>query len=364
MIYLLPYILTFFIGIINSGKKNKQLRLYSCLAMFLVLSLIMGLRNIDYAGEDTIVYARGFNRIVENNYSFYDILTREFEKDYLFYVIAKLFSLVIADVNMWILFCASVYVSAISWFIYRYSTNLFLSYIIFLSWDFYMYNFQLMRHCFSLAFVIFSIKYVLNRNAKKYIAMLFCAATSQIVSIVSGLTFFIKGMTKKNVAILSSIIGVVFFLILVLPREELISIIFSSSLIDKERFGQFATRGGSAITNSFICGTFIIITLYEVLTTKKSITCNVHKDNLILFLIMSFVALIFYAMQFLIAEMYRVAQYFSFVIIVMVPMALGLEKNKSLKFVIICAITFFCIKHFFGGLLNAEEYYPYKFYWE
>lgn len=364
MIYILPYILTFFIGILNTGKRNKHIRFFSCFAMFVILSLIMGLRNINYAGEDTIVYARDFGRIVDNNYSVSDILTKEFKKDYFFYIVARLFSLIIDDVNIWILFCASVYIYAISWFIYQYSTNLFLSYIIFLSWDFYMYNFQLMRHCFSLAFVIISIMYVLKKNSLKYVAMLFFAATSQIVSIVSGLTYFVKGISHKKLVLLAVILAFIFFFIIILSREQLISLIFSFSLINSDRFGQFASRGGGAITNSFICGSFIIITIFEILRNQESIAYLIYRKYLSLFLIMSFVALLFYSMQFLIGEMYRVAQYFSYVSIVMVPMALSLEKDKILYISISIIITLFCIKHFFGGLLNAAEYYPYVFFWE
>ncbi|MBR4326698.1 MAG: EpsG family protein [Bacteroidales bacterium] len=360
MIFLLPYTVLFIIGLLNSGNTSNRIRFVSCAIMFVALSLIMGLRSVNYAGSDTIVYARDFERIIRNNYSFTEIFTY-FEKDYLFYLFAKLFSLVSTETSLWILVCAVLYIYAVSWFIYRYSKNIFLSYMIFMSWDFYLYNYQLMRHCFALTFVILSLKYVLNRNLGKYLLCLIGAVSSQIVSIVSIGSYWLK---KVNIKILVSIILFFILLLTVLPREQLIDIIFSFSWIDIDRFEQFKTRGGSAVTNTFICLSFIVVTIYMI--RKHKDTYFLHNDykNLPLFLTMSFIALSLYSMQFLIAEFYRVAQFFSYITIVMVPLALNMEKNKTIKLIIIIVISAFCLKHFWGGLLSATEYYPYKFYWE
>lgn len=364
MIFLIPYTLLLLIGILSIGKPTKAVRFWSCAAMFVVLTLIMGLRKIDYAGEDTIVYARDFERIVSNNLSFIDILTREFEKDYLFYLIARVFSYISPDVNLWILACAAFYVYAFSWLIYKYSKNIFLSYMIFMTWDFYLYNFQLMRHCFSLAFVILSLKFVIERNWKKFIVFYLGAATSQIVSVVSGITYFLKNISRRNLGILGFIFFLFFFFIISLPRETLISLIFSSSLIDNDRFDQFKTRGGDAVTNAVICIAFIAVSIFFVLRNKKKYRLYPEYQNMPLFLMMSFFGLVFYSMMFLVAEMYRVAQYFSFVTVIMVPLAMSLEKTKSVKLIVILLISAFCLKHFWGGFLTSTDYYPYKFFWE
>ena len=143
-VYIIIYCCIFIVGVFNSRKK-KYSRLVSCLFLTVLLSLVMGLRSIDYAGVDTIVYARDFERIVDFKISFSQIFS-EFYKDYFFYLSAKLFSLVCTDENIWILFCSVVYIAAVSWLIYKYSPSIWLSYLIFVGWDFYVYNFQLIRH--------------------------------------------------------------------------------------------------------------------------------------------------------------------------------------------------------------------------
>ena len=363
MVFVLLYVLIFIIGVIGNLDKSKKYRLTSCIIMTIALSLIMGLRAIDYAGVDTIVYAHDFNSIVSQDYSISDIFLY-FEKDYLFYVIARLFAYVIPDVNMWMLACATFYISSVSWFIYRYSQNIFLSYIIFTSWQFYLYDFQLMRHVFSLAFVILSVKYVINRNITKYVLLMLGAVTSQIVSMIFIFFYLIFKFEKKHVAFITG--GIIVFLLTLhlLSRSEILSFLFQFSFLQSDRFGHFSMAKGGIMQSFIINAMFIIVYLFIYYRNKNSILNSNKINELFVFFIMSLFGLSFYSMQFVIGEFYRVAQYFSFAIIVMIPTIISFEKNKLIRNIIIIVISFFCIKHFFGGLWGVPEYYPYRFYFE
>lgn len=363
MIFINLYILVFFIGIINYINKTKQTRKISCIILTALLSIIMGFRKIDYAGVDTLVYAHDFNRIITQNYSIEDIFTY-FYKDYFFYIIARLFSYIIPDVNIWMFACAIIYISAISWLIYKYSSNIFLSYIIFISWQFYLYNFQLMRHVFSLAFVIFSVKYIFNQNIKKYILMMGMAVTSQVVSLIALPIYWIYHSSKKTLRILFAIIISILAFITFSSRSDLISIIFQLSLLQTDRFESFATAEGSSNQSQIINLVFIIVYIFIYIRNKKSSLYLKRQKELSFFFTLSLFGLLFYSMQFVIGEFYRVAQYFSFAIIVMIPSILSIEKNKLIKYILIFIITFFCVKHFFGGFWNNADYFPYKFYFE
>lgn len=63
-VYIIIFCCIFIVGVFNLRNK-KYTRLVSCLFLTVLLSLVMGLRSIDYAGVDTIVYASDFNRIVD-----------------------------------------------------------------------------------------------------------------------------------------------------------------------------------------------------------------------------------------------------------------------------------------------------------
>ena len=55
--------------ITNNGKKRIP-RKIACIVIFIYMQVLIGLRNINYGGVDTQVYARDFMRIINQNYSF------------------------------------------------------------------------------------------------------------------------------------------------------------------------------------------------------------------------------------------------------------------------------------------------------
>lgn len=363
MIFVFIYFIIFIVGILNLNYR-KNIRLFSCIIICFILAFVMGFRMVDYAGEDTIVYVRDFERIVTQNYSIPQIFV-SFEKDYFFYIFARLFSYVIPDANIWMFVCALFYIFAISKLIYKYSPNIFLSYIIFVSWQFYLYNFQLMRHCVSLAFVILALPYILNRKLKSFILTMFGAVTTQIVSIISVVSYWFVQISLSTIIILGSFAGLLIAFFFLVPKDQLLSILFSISFLQSDRFSQFQDRGGvESWSNAIISIAFIVVTLILIFHNKKSKRYRANKNILTLCLIMSSIGTIFYSLQYLITEFYRVAQYFSYVNIIMLPMALRLEKTKGVRYTIAFLITLFCMKHFWGGFLNAPEYYPYKFFWD
>ena len=128
-----------------------------CIVIFIYMQLLIGLRNINYGGVDTQVYARDFMRIVNQNYSFFDIFSGFF-KDFGFYLFAKLFSLFSSNMNAWIFVSALPYTIGVTWLIYTYSENIFISFIMVVSYGFYLYNFQLMRHVFALGIIVLALK--------------------------------------------------------------------------------------------------------------------------------------------------------------------------------------------------------------
>lgn len=363
MIFVFIYLTIFLFGIINVNY-DKKIRLFSCVSLCLILSFVMGFRMVDYAGEDTIVYVRDFERIVSQNYSIPEIF-ENFDKDYFFYIFARIFSYVVPDANIWMFVCALFYIYAVSKLIYRYSPSICLSYIIFVSWQFYLYDFQLMRHCFSLAFVMLAFPYVINRKFKPFIIAMSGAITSQIVSVVSLISYWLTGFTISTFVILGSFAGLAVAFLMLIPKEQLLSLIFSFSFLQSDRFSQFEDRGGEeSLSNAIISVAFILVTIFLIFRNKKYIRTKQKKEILTFCLIMSTIGTIFYSLQFLVTEFYRVAQYFSYVNIIMVPIVLKLEKVKFIRYSIAFLITLFCMKHFWGGFLNAPEYYPYKFFWD
>lgn len=361
--YYIIFTFIFLIGFIS--QESRKNRLFSCITMFIILSLIMGLRHESYAGVDTEVYVHDFNRISDNKISFGQIST-EFYKDYLYYYSSKVFSLICSNANIWVLFCASVYIGAVSWFIYKYSCSIWLSYLIFVGWDMYAYNFQIIRHTWSLAFVILAFPFLLKREKLKYGLTMLLAINSQITSLISVVSFWIAKLKLKVTVIVIPVVIVVLLFVIMIQRETLKLFLFSFDFLrESERFSFFENREGSKLTNFAINLVFIILAYYEINKNKKFLLQNEKYKNFVCSLLnISIVGLAFYSLQFVIGEFYRVAQFFSIFNIILIPHVLRIEKNVLLRKLTILTIAFFLTKHFFGGMIGSYYYDPYRFFWE
>lgn len=362
--YYIVFLAIFVISFIPTQANNKY-RFVSCWIMFLLLSLFMGLRHESYAGVDTEVYVRDFNRIVNDKITFGQIST-EYNKDYLYYYASKLFSVFCSDANMWLLFCSAFYIGIVSWFIYKYSKSIWLSYLIFVGWDMYAYNFQLVRHTLSLAFILLAFPYLLERKKIKYGLVMFCAIMSQVVSTISIVSYLATKLKPKVVALSIPVIIILLMSIIFSQREFLISLLFSFDFFSSsERFSIFQDREGGQLANFSINLLFLILSYYEINKNSYFLSQDETNKELIYNLfIISIIGLVFYSLQFVIGEFYRVAQYFSIFNIILIPHVLSLEKNSFPRIIITWGIAFFLVRHFFGGIIGSVFYDPYRFYWE
>lgn len=351
------------LGIVEKSSNKKETRLLICLFLFVLLTFIMGFRAVDYAGVDTLVYVRDFERIAEFKLSYSQIFT-EFYKDYFFYLAAKTFTLFSTDANIWLLFCSSIYIASVSWLIYKYSPSIWLSYLLFVGWDFYVYNFQLVRHTWSLAFVIVSFTFIIDRNIKKYAITMLLAITSQITSLVSLISYFIVEIRLKKIVKFLPMVVLALIFIISLGRNVVMKWIFTFSfLASDDRLSAFNGAKGGQMSNFIISLVFLAFSSYEVMRHQK-----IMKSKELMLantaLKITVFGVVFFSLQFVIAEFYRVAQYFAIFNVILIPIALKLENNKFVRNTLYILVVAYMIKHFFGGVIGSPFYDPYVFYWE
>lgn len=372
----------------NNGKKRMS-RIAACVLFFIGIQCLLGLRHIQYGGVDTQVYARDFMRIVNQHYSFLDIF-QNFYKDLGFYLFAKVFSMFSSNMNAWLFVCALPYTVGVTWLIYKYSSNIFLSFIMFLSYGYYLYNFQLMRHVFALGLVILAYKYLEEGQYKKYFITVIIASFFHTIAILFLCAYFLR-RGKINIKQVIWIFLGGLLVIIISQKSVLISIFNMIPFLSNGRFSQYSTRGGR-LSSEFIIQLFFLavswVALYKKNNTneliihqekklcrrkeiKEKFKLNISNgvyvtasQNLTLQFNMSVIAALFYLLTIAIGESYRMAQYFSLFTIILVPNALKrLSRNQRLLFEMF--IIFFGIWHFFGGLLvEGSVYNPYVFFWD
>ena len=389
MIFVGLYGFVAIVCLLSRNGKNRRSRIIACILIFLAMQLLIGLRHIQYGGVDTRIYARDFMRIVNQNYSFFDIFN-VFYKDFGFYLFAKIFSLFSSDMNAWLFVCALPYTIGVTWLIYKYSNNMFLSFIMFLSFGYYLYNFQLVRHVFALGLIVLAYKYLEEEHYKKFFATVLVASFCHTIAILFlGAYFVRKGRVTVKQVIWILVGG---FAVLVLSQQSVLAAVFSLvPFLSEGRFSQYLFRGGNFSSEFIIQLLFVVISwiyLYgkkdssvmivqngqnesKKIKKKKfelnfsnSVFIPARQNNTLLFN-MSVIATLFYLMTIAIGESYRMAQYFSLFTIILVPKAISMEKNTYVRLIITLAIVAFGIWHFFGGLfVDGSVYNPYVFFWE
>ncbi len=386
MIFFGLYALVGIVCVLSNNGKKKRSRTIACFLIFLGMQLLLGLRHIQYGGVDTQVYARDFMRIVNQNYSMLDIF-RNFNKDYGFYLIAQFYSMFIHDMNAWVFACALPYTIAVTWMIYKYSKNMFLSFIMFLSFGYYLYNFQLMRHVFALGIIVLAYKYLEEEQYKKYvIATLIATFCHTIAILFFGAYFIRKGRITEKQLVWIVLGG---FAILVFSQESIRIAVFNLiPFLRTGRFATFSTVGGHLSSEFFIQMIFVGISWVALFGKKKESsqtyiqTTNrkiglsavirpsnskfyTTEPNMTLLFNMGVVATLFYLMTIAIGESYRMAQYFSLFTIILVPNAINKIRDKRIRLLFIVLIVAFGVRHFFGGLfVDGSAYNPYVFFWE
>lgn len=393
MHFVILYCLVSIACLISDNGKRRRSRIIACFLIFCGMQILLGLRHIQYGGVDTQVYARDFMRIVNQHYSFIDIF-RYFYKDFGFYLFAKIFSLFSQDMNAWLFVCALPFTAGVSRLIYKYSGNIFLSFIMFLSYGYYLYNFQLVRHVFALGIIILAYKYLEEEQYKKYFVTVAVATFCHTIAILFlGAYFLRKGKITFKQIVWILLGGLI---VLVLSQRSVLIAVFSAiPFLSSGRFEQFATRGGGFDSQTIFQLFFVVVSwvfLYgkgsknndQIIIQENSIIKKrKHKGKLFrnrinisnkpfvlgkqtieLQFNMAVVATLLYLLTIAIAESYRMAQYFSLFTILLVPNALK-KAPKSVRIIIELVIILFGIRHFFGGLfVEGSAYYPYIFFWE
>lgn len=260
MVFVVLYLGVSIVCLVANNGKRRFPRFIACILFFAGIQVLLGLRHINYAGVDTQVYARDFVRICTQNYSISEIFIYFF-KDFGYYIFAKIVSIFTTNYNTFLFISAFPYTFGITWLIHKYSKNLYLSMIIFLSYNYYLYNFQLMRHVFALGLIILAFKYLQEDKIRLFFITVVLATFCHTIAIVFILAYFLRKDRISIKQFLWVVCGCVAVIILS-NQTVLSSVINNLSFWDNARFSQYATRGGSLSSDFIIQIGFVIISWY------------------------------------------------------------------------------------------------------
>lgn len=337
-------------------RKNKRGNVIFC---GILLFLYAGLRSSS-VGIDTLGYERAFYFL--KNISFSEIINTDahgISRDFVFYWFLKLLQFISGDSQIMFILIGGIVAFSISRFIYRYSENVTLSFLIYVGLRFFYFSLTGLRAAIAISIVVFAYKYL---EEKKYIKVLI---TTLIASLFHGsaIIFIISIIIVKiNKFISLFIISLSILIINILTNN---SILFK--VVQLPFFTQYSTYVLNANKESSGTTIIIIFTIttigYFLSTLNKYDDKNSSEINFI-FLKHLFIGIIFYVINFSFANAFRLGHFFTISIIPLMPNIIyNLRFDKKIKFIVkILAIILIIAQYIIIGPGAGTE--NYLFFWQ
>jgi len=319
--YLLFILLLVFLQI--SFLKNGIINKYKLHIFIFILFLTIGGFRYE-VGADWFSYRDIF---IENNISFSieNLLT-----DPLFYLLQRLCYILENSFSLFIFitFFITFYFKYVV--IKKYSINMYMSLIIYFSGIFLIFDINGIRQGLALTFVLYSFRYIFERNFLKYLFFVFISSFLHLSAIIVLPIYFLYNtkMTNKKYILFSFV-----FIVLGLSISNVIFPFIDQFIINTGYSGRLDYYSNSVnyttTFNFFDIASIrrIVLWIFILFTTWKdnSIQTMFYKN------VYMFSLLIFYSSLNSLEVAYRLSYYYFLVEIFIIPISINSIKNIGLK---------------------------------
>lgn len=325
------------------GNGKKYLVVSACIILFLYAALRA--HNLQ---PDIPVYVDYYNKYSKLSFekimSFFD----SDHKDPFYYVFAWIFSRIFPNAQWWLAFVALAYIVAAGVLIYKESENPVLSFLAFLALGYFEFSLSGLRQTLALSLTMFSFFGIKKKNWKLFLVLVLLASLFHRSALIFLIVYPIAH-TKlgKMHLIIAFLVGAMFFV-----GEAYIRAFLERYLVDSQYEG-YIDRTVGLSWSGFIIQTaiFAFCFVYYPAVSKKYEQANILYN-------LAFIGLLFQLFSPMIAEVFRISMYFSFFNILLIPMAITVEKDKKIKAVEALGIGILFIAYMF--LTGIPEY---AFFW-
>ena len=330
MLITIAYTMFIFILGLNTNMNDKKARKRYLIVSGIILILISGLRSYYIGSGDTSRYALMFDEDVMM--SFQEIWN-SVAKDPFYHVFSKALSFVVGNNFPAVLtIFAFIFIASYSILVKKESPNLLLSVIVFFTMGFYNFSMHGVRQGLAMAFVMLAFFPLKEKKIVWFLVLVYIASLfhkSAAIFIVAY-PFCKLGFSKKTAVLYLALIA-----ILMAFGDSIVRGFASEVAVYDERFAAYVTT-----TKSLTYAGFIQLSLFFVLVVmnlRRFIANDPDASMLITLLIL---ALIFQVFAVFIAEMFRVAMYFSLFLVLLVPRLLQTypPSNRKIVTYILCAL--------------------------
>lgn len=343
LIYILLVITILILPLFKIEKKKY------CIIIGILMTCIVGFRSIEMGMGDTkLIYVSIFDQLAGLSLKESYLFIKNSDIEVVFYFLTRIYLLITNNVRIYILILSIPLNYSVAKIIYKYSKIPSLSFIMFLSLNYFGFSFTLLRHCIALAILIHSYEYICKREFKKFAFIVFIAGLFHRTAWVFIIAYPISNKLKiglKNISIplIAAIISYAF------GEKILVAL---SYFIKSGHFIQYLTVRENTIT--FFLMNFLML-IFTLCITKKSDYNGEIKQQINLLTIGTSIAS---CMVFL-SEAFRISTFFTIYSILLLPNVISSIKSKKARLVIEIMLYIIFITYFFMFSINNNEIYPY-----
>lgn len=339
LLYIIILILIILLGAVLHKKGDKKL--FFVIITFFVLTVLSAIRGKD-VGIDTHLYYNFYKNVTGFDYA--QLLDVRYEIG--FSIVCKILNNIFKN-PQFLLFISSIFINyAVFRFIYKNSDNVYISTLLYVTFNLYFSTMNIMRQSIAMAIVLLGYEYLKNDKNVKFILTVFAASLFHTSALVSLIMIFLKKLKVSRKNVLSFLIISIFMFVFGEPIFEYLANI-SPRL--QEYVGTNFAKGNyfAALINFLI---YVFVFLYGLLYI------NSKNDNKNLFGIISVLPVIAsLSMKVKIFE--RIIPYFSIFIIIWIPYFISKSNNYKKRTSMILSLNILFIAYWIITMAYRPEWY-------
>ena len=376
MIYLFVLIIIVFLAFFLNIKSNRRHRLFFVIVSFGLLGLIAALRKYTVGIDMNILYAPLFPKIASVDFSNLSIFPIEFG----YVLFNKILSLFSSDVQILIVFSSIFVISIYGYFIYKNSSNVFISTLLFIMLNIYFMCMNIVRQQIAVSFILIAFCLWFNKKGKIniYSIILILVASSfhaSSIIMIPILLLYGKKYNKNTIIIFLTvaIISLLFYKQFINLYANF-STMFNLSnnkdytyYLESEKYGISIVNLNSISSLLLSLGILAISYYYLIYLSIDNITFEKKLKNSFYMYMVSFYTL-FNILVLKMGILQRLQYYFLPFVLLIIPECLKYCKRRENSFIIVSLLFGFVTFKFIYILFKlADSLYgvvPYVFYWQ
>ncbi len=351
-VYVINMILIYFENLItkvkNSGKSYKKL---FCALVSLQFILISGLRAITI-GADTPVYEELFvyyhsitwKEMLDYFIAMFTQSVTYESRDMAYYLFTKIFSAIIPSYRAFLFFVIIVFMIGFSKFVYKYSADCCLSYLIFASFMFAFFGLTGIRQTFTTIICVFlGFELIKKRKFFPFLLTVLFASMVHKTSLVFLPFYFVYNIriTKLYKVTVAVVFGIVFLL-----KNKLVF------FLTRGTYAKYAELPGEGPYNLLFFITMIVLVsllLYEKLSAKNQMV-HVYINAVV-------IGMFILELSLAIPVLVRLSYYFIIFIVLLIPEIFQIIDIRGRRILMPAFSIILC-------LLMVKSGIPYQFMWQ